>query len=562
MQIDPDAELVAALARVPSALAVAGGVRGDIVPDADNSNCMNPAVVNSDAMEAYFIKCLLYPQSMYWDVAQDAVAAADHELDGIVRRSRALVGQQLIDPNTGDALEFFTAAFPVATLIACAGNNGACSALALNPADITTNVDRWEGFRLPWARTEGQAPPPTPLTTKFSFWLDYGALPALTTHYGGGEAPFNSVASALDVMSFEPDVIARLEGKHVMVGMTRIGDTDRHGTPLGSVGGTPGVVIQALSADNILMGRALDKPVWYETAALSFAGLMILLAILRFGPGSVAVLTIVVTIFVALPFVFSWYAFEYRAEIIFPSLPAGAALLAGLPVLPGRVSSMRRDLADAKEEAIDQASRMGVLHEMQIGSLPFEVDLTEYGVDTASICRPSKEVGGDFFELLRLSDGRLFGAVGDVMGKDVHASLVSVISKAIAGSVTNRTDRLLGDAFMEISKEFLRLAPTHWLTDQGGFVTLVATRLDVATGEAEFATAGADTPIVVTKDGEIRELDIPSVAPFGWLDKPTFVTAKLKLNAGDSVIMFTDGVTEAPEPTDNNAPPTGNIEFG
>ena len=202
-----------------------------------------------------------------------------------------------------------------------------------------------------------------------------------------------------------------------MVGMTRIGDTDRHGTPLGSVGGTPGVVIQALSADNILTGRALDKSVWYETAALSFAGLMILLAILRFGPGSVAVLTIVVTIFVALPFVFSWYAFEYRAEIIFPTLPAGAALLAGLPVLLGRVSSMRRDLADAKEEAIDQASRMGVLHDMQIGSLPFEVDLTEYGVDTASICRPSKEVGGDFFELQRLSDGRLFGAVGDVMGK-------------------------------------------------------------------------------------------------------------------------------------------------
>ncbi|MDG1211322.1 MAG: CHASE2 domain-containing protein, partial [Paracoccaceae bacterium] len=122
LQIDPDAELVAALARVPSALAVAGGVRGDIDPDADNSNCMNPAVVNSDTMEAYFIECLLYPQSMYWDVAQDAVAAADHDLDGIVRRSRALVGQQLIDPNTGDALELFTAAFPVATLIACAGN--------------------------------------------------------------------------------------------------------------------------------------------------------------------------------------------------------------------------------------------------------------------------------------------------------------------------------------------------------------------------------------------------------------------------------------------------------
>jgi len=347
-----------------------------------------------------------------------------------------------------------------------------------------------------------------------------------------------------------------------MVGMTRIGDIDRHTTPLVTESGTPGVVIQALSADNILTGRALDKPAWADRAGLAFAGLMIVLALLRFGIGSVGALSIILLVLITAPFLFSWYAFEQRAEVIFPALPGIAALLAGLPVFLGRVSSLRRDLADAKEDAIDQASRMGVLHDMQIGSLPFEVDFTEYGVDTASICRPSKEVGGDFFELQRLADGRLFGAVGDVMGKDVHASLVSVISKAIAGSVTNRTEGVLGEAFKEISSEFLRLAPTNWLTDQGGFVTLVATRIDPQTGDAEFATAGADTPIVVTKDGDIRELDIPSVAPFGWLEKPTFVTARLKLNPGDSVVMFTDGVTEAPEPTDDKAPPTGNIEFG
>ena len=562
LQVDPDAELVAALSRIPSAVAVAGGLRGGIDPDADYAQCMAPGIANTDAMEPYFIECLLYPQEQYWDVAYDAVTAADHDLDGVIRRSRALVAQPLENQGTGQVFEQFTAAFPVAALTACVGLDPACPALALDPADITTDVDEWGGFNLQWTQESGQAPPDTPLTTGFSFWLDFGALPSLSTYFGEGEAPPFSVVSALDVYNLEPEALARLKGKYVMVGMTRIGDIDRHTTPLAAESGTPGVVIQALAADNILTGRTLDKPAWAEPAIQAFGGLMMLLALIRFGPSALAGLSAVVVICVAAPFAFSWYAFEYRAEIILPSLPGFAALLAGLPVMLGRVSSLRRDLADAKEEAIDQASRMGVLHDMQIGSLPFEVDFTDRGVDTASICRPSKEVGGDFFELQRLADGRLFGAVGDVMGKDVHASLVSVISKAISGSVTNRTKGELGAAFVEISKEFLRLAPTDWLTDQGGFVTLVATRLDPDTGEAEFATAGADTPIVVTKEGEIRELDIPSVAPFGWLENPTFVTARLKLNPGDSVIMFTDGVTEAPEPTDDNAPPTGNIEFG
>lgn len=564
LQVDPDAELVSALSRIPAAVAVAGGPRGGggIDPNGANSQCMDPDVINSDAMEPYFIECLLYPQSQFWEVASDAVTAADDDLDGVVRRSHALVGQRLTDPDTGDQIDHFAAAFPVASLTVCAGVDPTCPGLALHPADITTNVDLWKGFRLPWTQDEGDPPPPTPLNDSFSFWLDYGALPALVSHVGEGPAPPHSVISALDVYTFESDALARIAGKHVMLGMTRIGDVDQHTTPLATESGTPGVVIQALAADNILTGRAMAKPAWADRAGLGFVGVMALLALLRFGFGSVGALSLILLVLIVTPIAFSWYAFEHRAEIVFPALPAFAAVLAGLPVFLGRVSSLRRDLADAREEAIDQASRMGVLHDMQIGSLPFEVDFTQYGVDTASICRPSKEVGGDFFELQRLADGRLFGAVGDVMGKDVHASLVSVISKAIAGSVTNRTDGPLGDAFSEISKEFLRLAPTNWLTDQGGFVTLVATRLDAATGEAEFATAGADTPIVVSKDGEIREIDLPSVAPFGWLDKPTFVTAKLKLNPGDSVIMFTDGVTEAPEPTDDKAPPTGNIEFG
>ena len=563
LQVDPDAALVNALGRAPAAIAVAGGARGRIDPDNQLAQCMDEGKKDSDLGRPYQVECLLFPQPLFWDVAGEAVTSADHDLDGVVRRSRALVAQLLTDPNTGEDIELFFASFPVATLTACADTAGDCTSLALNPADITTDVDTWAGFELPWAVASGEEPPaPTPLTPSFSFWLDFGAQPALGAHFGDGPKPPNSTVSAFDLMYGEVAAAERLAGRHVMVGMTRIGDIDRHTTPLVAESGVPGVVIQALAADNILTGRALSQPVWTGLAGLVLSGVVILLVLFRFGVTSLAAMSAIVLFLIALPFAYSWFAFEFQKQVVFAALPGLAAFLAGSPVLYGRVSSLRRDLADAKEDAIDQAARMGVLHDMQIGSLPFEADFTDQGIETASICRPSKEVGGDFFELLTLQDGRILGAVGDVMGKDVHASLVSVISKTISGSVTNRTPGPLGAAFSEISQEFLRLAPGNWLANQGGFVTLVAARIDPATGEAEFATAGADTPIVVTKEGEIRDLELPSVAPFGWIDKPSFETGRLTLNPGDSVIMFTDGVTEAPEPTDDDAPPTGNIEFG
>ncbi|MFV0303295.1 MAG: PP2C family protein-serine/threonine phosphatase, partial [Paracoccus sp. (in: a-proteobacteria)] len=146
------------------------------------------------------------------------------------------------------------------------------------------------------------------------------------------------------------------------------------------------------------------------------------------------------------------------------------------------------------------------------------------------------------------SDGRLFAAVGDVSGKGLEASLVTALSKSIAGAVTDRTDGPLGAALAQIGREFVRQAPRSWRRDKGGFVTLVAARIDPATGEAEFAAAGCEPPTVIGADGARRRIDLPAVAPLGWVERPQFETARLSLTPGDVILMFTDGVTEAETP--------------
>ncbi|MEM7268673.1 MAG: CHASE2 domain-containing protein, partial [Pseudomonadota bacterium] len=551
----PDLTLAEALSRAPTSLAVLGADRNAFYDsrekgfalEEDLVGCFEEKLDTPEYTDDHTVACLRFPLDVFYNqTVQDAVTYNDQDLDGVIRRGRTLVTQPYTNPETGGVEISPIPAMPLAALISCGGYSDACPQLVLDPNAFYEDEDPWTGFQLEFLRPNGVPMAPASLTSSYSFWIDFGALAALDAPQIGAEASDHSVIPAIRLM--EEDGLAdgadgdpttgpwgaRLHDKHVLLGLTLIGGIDRHTTPLAAETGTPGVVIQALAADNMLTGRTLAQPDVTTYAMRAFAVLMALFAFLRFGFSNMAALSAVGLVLIAAPVVASWAAFEYLQTILMPATGSIAAFLAFAPVIYGRVSTIRRELADAKETAIDQAARMDVLHDMQIGSLPFDADFTADGFDTASVCTPSKEVGGDFFELQKLSDGRIFGAIGDVMGKDVHASLVSVISKAISGSVTNRTTGPLGEAFGQILQEFVRLSPDHWLNEQGGFVTLAAMRVDPETGAAEFARAGADTPIVVSKTGEVRPLDLPDKAPLGWRRDDVYDTASLTLAPGDT----------------------------
>ena len=555
---DPEEQLVRALALAPTALAVAGGARENFDTESGQVFCADPALMSADDAKPYYVECLFYPLDVFYEVTDVAVTRAADDVDGVVRRGRALAVQPYVDDN-GATREIYFPAFPVAALLTCAGDDPSCLGLAIAPEDLTNQaISEYGNFELALTRDEGPVPPPLPLTPSFTYWLDFGALNALDAPKPGDEPGPHSTVSALDVMLKDQAALARLGGKHVAIGLTRLGDVDLHATPLASVSGTPGVVIQALATDNILSGRALAQPAWGGYAGWIIAWLMAALALARFFTASLYGLTAIVAAVVALPALASWAAFEFWGVVLFSATPALSAAFAVFPIFFGRIFAVIRSWLADRDEKNRQSSRLDVLNRMQEGSLPFNVDLSHLGVETAAICRPSKEVGGDFFELMELPSGQIYGAVGDVMGKDVNASLVSVISKTISGAVTSRTSGPLGEAFEELSAEFLRLAPRHWIEEEGGFVVFAAARVDPETGWAEFAAAGTEPPVVVGADGEIRAVDLPAVAPFGWLDKPKFETATLQLSPGDSIVMFTDGVTEAPAPIEEQ----GTLEFG
>jgi serine phosphatase RsbU (regulator of sigma subunit) len=151
------------------------------------------------------------------------------------------------------------------------------------------------------------------------------------------------------------------------------------------------------------------------------------------------------------------------------------------------------------------------------------------------------EVGGDYYDFIPLPGSRLGVMVGDVAGKGVPAALLmaKVSSDARFSMLTEKSP---ADAVYRLNE----LMQEAGLLDR--FVTLAAGLLDPAQNEVTFVNAGHLPPLVYRKaTGQIAEGMDRELAgfPLGVADGIPYESSKLVLNPGDSVLLFTDGVTEA-----------------
>ncbi|SDZ36906.1 Serine phosphatase RsbU, regulator of sigma subunit [Micromonospora pattaloongensis] len=206
--------------------------------------------------------------------------------------------------------------------------------------------------------------------------------------------------------------------------------------------------------------------------------------------------------------------------------------------------SILEDVARRAALAIDNArihdERRRVAHTLQQSLLPPVLPVVE-GIDFAAEYVPTgdaAEVGGDFYDVVALPDGRWLVVVGDVSGKGVQAA-------AVTGLVRDVIRVLVGDG-KPLPEVLGRLNDT--LVERGGgrYCTLAfaavgrgrADRLDV-----ELHLAGHDRPVLVGADGNARFVGSGGTA-LGLLDSISSPAAQLSLRPGDALIFYTDGVTE------------------
>ncbi|MDD1702068.1 MAG: SpoIIE family protein phosphatase [Methanoregula sp.] len=159
--------------------------------------------------------------------------------------------------------------------------------------------------------------------------------------------------------------------------------------------------------------------------------------------------------------------------------------------------------------------------------------------DTSAIMIPAMEVGGDFYDIVPLRDGRRWVfVIADVSGKGVSAALFMAMSRTlIRAGLENATDP--SSAFYAVNKQICRDAQSSM------FVTLFAAVLDPEQLTLDCTNAGHNPPLIIRgKDGNALFLREHGIA-MGVVTDMDRTQEHIRLEPGDLFIMYTDGVTEA-----------------
>src|ERR687894_450978 len=204
-------------------------------------------------------------------------------------------------------------------------------------------------------------------------------------------------------------------------------------------------------------------------------------------------------------------------------------------------STLRGQLLEQERierERVDQELR--VARRIQQASLPNEVPELE-GWQISPYFRPAREVGGDFYEFFELRDGQLGFAVGDATGKGVPAALVMTATCAFLGGVATASGSSSpGEVLARVNEAALARIPPNM------FVTRFYGVLDPTSGHFTYANAGHNLPCCcyehVATDLSARGM------PLGLMPGMSYEENETVLKAGESVLFYTDGLVEAPNP--------------
>lgn len=147
-------------------------------------------------------------------------------------------------------------------------------------------------------------------------------------------------------------------------------------------------------------------------------------------------------------------------------------------------------------------------------------------------------MGGDLYDYFLLDDDHLCFTIGDVSGKGVPASLFMAVTKTL---IKAKADIKLGpnEILYAVNNELCED------NDSGMFVSEFLGILKISTGEIVYSNGGHNLPYVLRRDGSLKMLPKMGGMALGVMDEMSYHCAEVKLHAGDSLVMYTDGVTEA-----------------
>ncbi|MBD3177474.1 MAG: SpoIIE family protein phosphatase [Armatimonadia bacterium] len=155
---------------------------------------------------------------------------------------------------------------------------------------------------------------------------------------------------------------------------------------------------------------------------------------------------------------------------------------------------------------------------------------------------PAREVGGDFYDFFLIDDNRLGLVIADVADKGVPAALFMAVSRTLMRA-TALMDVPPGPCLTQVNDLLSRE------NNNAMFVTLFYAVLDLTTGEVTYSDGGHNPPGILRGDGTAELLDKQGGVAVGWLQGAEYSQTTFRLERGDTLFLYTDGVTEAKNPS-------------
>jgi phosphoserine phosphatase RsbU/P len=214
---------------------------------------------------------------------------------------------------------------------------------------------------------------------------------------------------------------------------------------------------------------------------------------------------------------------------------------ANIPAVPSAWRPWFETVSKAFRESLQLVGlrqELSIAAQMQAAILPrnwpVHADYTVWGT-----MRSAKEVGGDFYDHFPAVDGRLGIVVADVSGKGIPAALFGMVSKTLLRAIATRATSQPNSVIAEVNDGLCED------NDSCMFVTTLYTLFDPKTGQLDYVNAGHPPPLTISANGTAKFLDGTDGIALGVVDGVPFKQAHIQLEAGETLLLFSDGVTEA-----------------